>query len=108
VVLTTIGADADAVTLARTLVDEGLAACVNVLPPMRSVYRWQGVVQVELEQQLVIKTALAHLPALQSRLERLHPYELPEFVVLRADASAAYEEWVRGAGRDAAASSEGA
>ena len=63
VVLTTIGADADAVALGRTLVDEGLAACVNVLPPMQSIYRWQGAVQVEPERQLVIKTAPANLPA---------------------------------------------
>jgi periplasmic divalent cation tolerance protein len=99
VVLTTVGVDADAEGLARTLVDEGLAACVNVLAPMRSVYRWQGAVQVEAEQQLVIKTAPANLAALEARLHQLHPYELPEFVVLGADASVAYEEWVRAAGR---------
>lgn len=94
VVLTTIGADADAVALARTLVEEGLAACVNVLPPMQSVYRWQGAVQVEREQQLVIKTAPAKLPALEARLHQLHPYELPEFLVLGAEGSVAYTAWV--------------
>ena len=106
VVLTTIGADADAVALARTLVDEGLAACVNVLPPMQSVYRWQGAVQIEREQQLVIKTAPAKLPALETRLHQLHPYELPEFVVLGAEASLAYTEWVASSARDAAAEPE--
>jgi periplasmic divalent cation tolerance protein len=95
VVLTTIAADADAVALARTLVDEGLAACVNVLPAVQSIYRWQGAVQVEPEQQLVIKTAAASLDALETRLHQLHPYELPEFVVLRADASTAYATWVQ-------------
>ena len=95
VVLTTIGPDADAVALGRTLVDEGLAACVNVLPPMQSIYRWQGAVQVEPERQLVIKTAPANLPALEARLHQLHPYDLPEFVVLGADASLAYTEWIR-------------
>jgi periplasmic divalent cation tolerance protein len=99
VVLTTIGGDADAVALARTLVDEGLAACVNVLPPMQSVYRWKDAVQVEVEQQLVIKTTPAGVPALEARLHQLHPYELPEFVVLGAGASAAYTEWVKAASR---------
>jgi uncharacterized protein involved in tolerance to divalent cations len=56
VVLTTLGIVTDAVELARTLVEEGLAACVNVLPPMESVYRWKGAVEVDTEQQLVIKT----------------------------------------------------
>ena len=106
VVLTTIGADADAVALARTLVDEGLAACVNVLPPMRSVYRWQGAVHVDPEQQLVIKTAPASIPALEARLQQLHPYDLPEFVVLGAAASVAYTEWVRGSAGDSGETSK--
>lgn len=100
VVLTTIGADADGVALARALVDEGLAACVNVLPPMQSVYRWQGAVQVEREQQLVIKTAPSQLAALEARLHQLHSYDLPEFLVLGADASVAYTDWVRSSARD--------
>ena len=99
VVLTTIGADADAVALARTLIDESLAACVNVLPPMQSIFRWQGAVQVEAERQLVIKTAPSNLAALEARLQQLHPYELPEFLVLGAEGSVAYEEWVRAAAR---------
>ena len=106
VVLTTIGADADAVALARTLVDEGLAACVNVLPPMQSVYRWQGAVQIEREQQLVIKTTPANLAALEARLHQLHPYELPEFLVLGAEASIAYTEWVAASARDPGAPEE--
>ena len=97
VVLTTIGPDADGVALARTLVSEGLAACVNVLPPMQSVYRWQGAVQVEPEQQLVIKTAPGNLAALEARLHQLHPYELPEFLVFGAEGSVAYVDWVRAA-----------
>lgn len=94
VVLTTLGAAADAVQLARTLVDEGLAACVNVLPPMQSVYRWKGAVEVDTEQQLVIKTAAARVAALEMRLRALHPYDLPEFLVLTADGSAAYLAWI--------------
>ena len=94
IVLTTLGADADATAIARTLIDERLAACVNVLPPMTSVYRWQGKVEQDREQQLVIKTAQDRLWALQARLRELHPYELPEFLVLDAEASEAYFAWV--------------
>ncbi len=96
IVLTTIGADADAAVLARTLVDERLAACVNVLPVMTSIYRWHGSVEQDREQQLVIKTAADRLPALEARLRQLHPYELPEFVILSAaGGSDAYLAWVR-------------
>jgi len=96
VVLTTIAAKTDAVALARTLVDERLAACVNILPVMTSVYRWQGHIEQELEQQLLIKTASDRLPALEQRLRELHPYEVPEFVVLGAgEFGAAYLAWVQ-------------
>jgi periplasmic divalent cation tolerance protein len=95
VVLTTIGADADALALARTLVDERLAACVNVLPPMTSVYRWQGRIDEDQERQIVIKTARKRLTALEERLRQLHPYELPEFLVLSASGgSEGYLRWV--------------
>jgi periplasmic divalent cation tolerance protein len=94
IVLTTLGADADAATLARTLVEERLAACVNVLPPMISLYRWQGTVEQDREQQLVIKTTTDRVPALQTRLRQLHPYELPEFLVIDASGSDAYLAWV--------------
>ena len=95
-VLTTLGAGADAGALARTLVDERLAACVNVLAPMTSVYRWKGTVEQEAERQLVMKTTADRLPDLERRLRELHPYELPEFVVLEAAAAAAYGRGVAG------------
>ena len=94
IVLTTLGADADAGAIARALVEERLAACVNVLPPMTSTYRWKEVVEQEREQQLVIKTSRTRVAALQARLAALHPYELPEFLVLEASGSAAYRRWV--------------
>ena len=94
IVLTTLGADADAAAIARTLIDERLAACVNILPPMTSVYRWQGKVEQDREQQIVIKTAADRVNALQARLRQLHPYELPEFLVLDATGSDAYLAWV--------------
>jgi len=94
IVLTTIGADADALALARTLVEEQLAACVNILPPMRSIFRWDGRIDDEREQQLLIKTSPARLEALKSRLLALHPYETPELLVLEALASDAYLAWL--------------
>jgi periplasmic divalent cation tolerance protein len=95
-VLTTLGADADAAALARTLVEERLAACVNVLPAMTSLYRWKGAVEQDREQQLVIKTTPSRLRALEVRLKALHPYEVPEFLVVPAEGgSAAYLAWVR-------------
>jgi periplasmic divalent cation tolerance protein len=95
IVLTTIGSETDALRLARTLVDERLAACVNVLPVMVSVYRWKGTVEQDEEQQVVIKTSSDRLPALETRLRQLHPYELPEFLVLEVEGGAAYQAWVR-------------
>ena len=83
---------ADAV--ARTLVEEQLAACVNVHGRMMSTYSWKGQVEREPERQLVIKTTPEQLPDLEVRLRALHPYELPEFVVIEATSSDAYGKWV--------------
>jgi periplasmic divalent cation tolerance protein len=95
VVLTTMPAAGDAESLARTLVEERLAACVNLLAPMASIYRWEGQVEREPERQVVIKTARAKVPALQRRLHELHPYAVPEFVVLPIlEGSEAYLRWV--------------
>jgi periplasmic divalent cation tolerance protein len=96
IVLTTLGPDANANAIARTLVAEHLAACVNVMPMMTSVFRWQGTIEQGHEQQLVIKTAAGALHALEVRLNELHPYDLPEFLVIPAGGSDAYLDWVRG------------
>ena len=96
IVLTTAPADDRAEQLARQLVDERLAACVNVHAPMVSVYRWNGEVERDSERQIVIKTTRDRLPALEARIKELHSYELPEFVVVAVDqGSAAYSAWVR-------------
>ena len=96
IVLTTLGLDTDAAALARTLVEERLAACVNVLPPMISIYRWKDAVAQDREQQLIIKTAAERVPALEARLRTLHPYEVPEFLVIPlAGGSHAYLTWLR-------------
>jgi periplasmic divalent cation tolerance protein len=95
-VLTTVPVGDRGETIARALVDERLAACVNVYAPMTSFYRWRGAVERDVERQVVIKTTRENVAAVQARLSGLHPYELPEFVVVSvADGSAAYLEWVR-------------
>jgi len=95
VVLSTVPDDESAEKIARTLVEEKLAACVNVLPPMLSIYRWKGAVERDTERQLVMKTTSERLVALEKRLAELHSYELPEFIVLHADGgSDAYLAWV--------------
>jgi len=95
IVLTTLGADTDATALARTLVEERLAACVNILPVMTSIYHWKGQIEQDREQQLVVKTTAGRLATLEARLRALHPYEVPEFLVLRVDGgSDAYLGWL--------------
>jgi periplasmic divalent cation tolerance protein len=95
VVLTTVPTGSKGEEIGRTLVEERLAACVNVLAPMTSIYRWRGAVEREAEQQMIIKTTRGRVPLLQARLSTLHPYELPEFLVLAvADSSSAYFEWI--------------
>lgn len=95
VVMTTLPADADGPAFGRALLGERLAACVNLLAPMESVYRWEGRVEQESERQVIIKTTRDRLNALWDRVRELHPYEIPEFIVLAiADGNEAYLKWV--------------
>jgi len=95
-VLSTVPDDQRAEALARTLIDEKLAACVNLHQPMVSIYRWKGQVESSAERQLVIKTTRACLPALEARVKALHSYELPEFIVVPVEGgSDEYLSWVR-------------
>jgi periplasmic divalent cation tolerance protein len=95
IVLTTAPDDERAGAWARTLVEERLAACVNVQGPMTSFYRWKGMVEREAERQVVIKTTRERVAALRVRLGELHSYDLPEFVVLNVtDGSDEYLKWV--------------
>ncbi len=82
-------------TLARGLVEAGLAACVNLLPGVRSVYRWEGALHVDDEVQMVIKTTAAQFAALERHLQSHHPYDTPEVLALEvADGSHAYLAWL--------------
>jgi periplasmic divalent cation tolerance protein len=93
--LTTLPVDFDATSLAKDLVGAGLAACVNIVPSIRSVYTWDGVPQVDQEQQLLIKTTSDLIDPLWEALRPRHPYEVPEFVVVPVvDGSEEYLRWV--------------
>ena len=95
VVLTTFPAEGDAEKLATQLVEERLAACVNILPAMQSIYRWKDAIEKAPERQLVIKTTRARVSDLEARLRQFHPYDVPEFVVVAIDSgSAAYLSWL--------------
>ncbi len=84
-----------AATIARALVDERLAACVNVISGVRSIYRWQGNVEDDAEVLLLAKTRADRCAALAARVEALHPYELPEVVVLPVEGgSERYLDWI--------------
>ncbi|MFT3917164.1 MAG: divalent-cation tolerance protein CutA [Anaeromyxobacteraceae bacterium] len=95
VVLVTAPSPERAAELARAVVEERLAACGNVVPGVRSIYRWEGKVVDEPEALLVLKTTRDRLDALQERVLALHPYEVPEVLALSVDAGAErYLGWV--------------
>ncbi len=95
VVFTTLPDEESAQEVADLLVGERLAACVSILPGCRSVYRWQGSVEVADEIPLLIKTAADRYPALQARLIELHSYDVPEILAWRPDAGLPeYASWV--------------
>jgi periplasmic divalent cation tolerance protein len=95
VVLSTFPNPDKAAEIARVLVDERLAACVNLVPTVRSIYRWQGAVSDDTETLAVIKTTRDRYDALAARLRELHPYEVPEMLAFDVAAGhAAYLSWV--------------
>ena len=82
-------------TLAGRLVEERLAACVNVLPSVRSIYRWQGALQEDSEALMVIKTGASRYREAEDWLQRNHPYDVPEIIALPVEQGLpAYLEWV--------------
>ena len=95
VVLTTCPDEATAASIARDLVESGLAACVNRVGPVHSTFRWQGALQDEPEVLLVIKTVIPRYSELEMRLKSLHPYEVPEIIALPViRGSAEYLAWL--------------
>ncbi len=98
IVLTTVGSKDVADKMARELVDGRLAACVNIVGPIRSIYRWKEQVENEEEYLLLIKTTATCLDKLRQAMEAMHPYELPEFVHIPIEGgSEAYLAWLSAA-----------
>ncbi len=94
-VLTTLPSAEAAAELAKAVVEEKLAACANLLPAIRSIYRWQGRVQDESEVLVLFKTRQEHFDRLKSRLLELHPYEIPEVLAIPVEQGyQAYLDWL--------------
>ncbi|MEO8604882.1 MAG: divalent-cation tolerance protein CutA [bacterium] len=97
VVLVTVASRQAGEALAEVLVGEALAACVNIIGPIRSIYRWQGAVCRDDEHLLLIKTTSARYAELEARVRELHTYDNPEIIALPvAHGAAAYLEWIKG------------
>jgi periplasmic divalent cation tolerance protein len=95
VVLTNCPDDEVADRIARTLVESGLAACVNRLAPASSIYRWQGAVERATETPLLIKTTRERYTEVEQAIRALHPYDVPEIIALRIEAGfAPYLRWI--------------
>jgi len=94
VVLCTCPDEGTGQRVARSLVEEGLAACVNAIPNVASTYRWEDRVQEDREVLLLIKSSSSVYGRLEARIRELHPYELPELIILDVKASAPYLAWI--------------
>ena len=95
VVLTTAGSAEEARKIASALVERRLAACVNIVPQIESVYRWQGKVESTAEWLLIVKTQAGVFSKLSAAIAELHSYELPECIMLEVDASSErYLDWI--------------
>ena len=96
IVFVTVATRADGERIADAVVGEQLAACVNIVGPIRSIYRWQGEICRDDEHLLLIKTTRARYAGLEARVKSLHGYDVPEVVAVPIEmGSAAYLEWVR-------------
>lgn len=95
IVLSTAGSEEEARRIARHLVEEQLAACVNIVPQIESIYRWQGKVESSQEWLLMIKTTSERFASVRDAIRAMHSYELPECIAISVeDGSAAYLEWI--------------
>ena len=95
IVLTTAGSEEEAVKIAHGLVERRFAACVNIVPKILSIYRWQGKVEEAAEWLLIIKTTAERCPAVRDAIRELHSYELPECIALSVDdGSLPYLKWL--------------
>jgi periplasmic divalent cation tolerance protein len=97
VILITVGASAEATTIGRALIDEHLAACVNIVPGVRSLFFWEGKTQEAEEVLLICKSRLPLMDAVMARVRSLHSYSVPEIIALPVTAGLpSYLAWIRG------------
>ena len=95
IVFTTAGSEEEARKIARHLVEKRLAACVNIIPQIESIYRWQGKVDSSREWLLLAKTTQERFPAVRDAIRKLHSYDVPECIVLNIeDGSSDYLQWL--------------
>ena len=95
IVLSTAGSQDEARKIAHYLVEQHLAACVNIIPQIESIYRWQGKIESSLEWLLLIKTTVNHFAAVCDAIRQLHSYDIPECIVLTIeDGSPEYLQWL--------------
>src|SRR5271170_5130774 len=95
IVFVMAGGEDEAVKIARALVEERLAACVNIVSPVRSIYRWRGAIEDEREYLLIIKSRARHYPGIERRVRELHGYEVPEVLAIPiVQGSKPYLDWL--------------
>ena len=95
VVLVTCGSEEEATKIGNSLIEERLAACVNMISPVRSIYRWEGKIWDEKEWMLIIKTQKKRFEDLEKKVKSLHSYSVPEIVALPiVEGSASYLNWL--------------
>ena len=95
IVLSTAGSTEEAHRIARYLVENRLAACVNIVPQIESIYRWQGKVESSSEWLLLIKTTSGNVPAVEDAIRELHSYDLPECIAIAIEGgSSEYLDWI--------------
>jgi periplasmic divalent cation tolerance protein len=95
IVLSTAGSEDEARKIAHYLVEHRLAACVNIISRVESIYRWQGKVESSHEWLLLIKTTAQEFPAVRDAIEELHSYDVPECIAVKIEeGSAAYPKWL--------------
>jgi periplasmic divalent cation tolerance protein len=95
VVMCNCGSEEEAERVGRALVEKRLAACVNIVPSIRSIYRWQGAIEEATEHMLVIKTQAERYEALEQEIRALHSYSVPEIIAMQVDRGAAsYLQWI--------------
>lgn len=93
-IITTCGSEETALTIASTLVDQGLAACVNILPGIKSYYYYRGGTHLDEEVMLIVKTTVEQYENVSTVITDLHTYEVPEILMFPVEASQAYTDWI--------------